>query len=271
LKYHIINGSQEYFPWSNEKGKLLNNQIIETVLPGKSGKIWLGTASGLFCFNSTDNTFNSVVKSFDTSNSLSINTAKPLYEDGEGAIWYGTFGLGMYKIDASGERITKYSYNSSDPESLSENAINCIYQDRAGTMWFATFGAGISVFDPLAHKFELITHDPLNDNSLSSNFIWTVFEAKDGKNALEKAKSYQGTIELLFTDAVMPIMGGLELSEKIKEIYPDIQVLFASGYMDNGIHQEILTGAKGRFINKPYNIQDIMVMIRQLLDEPVSG
>ena len=100
---------------------------------------------------------------------------------------------------------------------------------------------------------------------------YTVVEAKDGKNALEKAKSYQGTIELLFTDAVMPIMGGLELSEKIKEIYPDIQVLFASGYMDNGIHQEILTGAKGRFINKPYNIQDIMVMIRQLLDEPVSG
>ena len=180
LKYHLINGSQEHFPWSNEEGKSIDNQIIETVLPGKSGKIWLGTASGLFCFNSTDNTFKSVVKSFDSSNSLSINTAKPLFEDAEGAIWFGTFGLGMYKIDPTSEGITKYSYNSSDPESLSENAINCIYQDRAGTMWFGTFGAGISILDPLAHKFALITHDPLNDNSLSSNFIWSVFEAKDG-------------------------------------------------------------------------------------------
>ena len=179
LKYHLINGSQEYLSWSNEEGTPIDNQIIETVLPGKSGNVWFGTASGLFCFNSTDNTFKSVVKSFDTSNSMSINTAKPLFEDAEGAIWFGTFGLGMYKVEASGERITKYSYNSSDPESLSENAINCIYQDRAGTMWFGTFGAGISVFDPLAHKFALITHDPLNDNSLSSNFIWSVFEAKD--------------------------------------------------------------------------------------------
>ena len=96
---------------------------------------------------------------------------------------------------------------------------------------------------------------------------YTVIAAADGREALEKVSAYPEPVDLLFTDAVMPIMGGKELSEKIMEIYPDIPVLFASGYMDNGIHQEILTMGKDRFINKPYTIHDIMVKIRQLLDD----
>ncbi len=99
---------------------------------------------------------------------------------------------------------------------------------------------------------------------------YTVIEAENGKDALEQARNHQGTIDLLFTDAVMPVMGGMELSGKIKDIYHDIPVLFASGYTDNGIHQDILTLAKDRFINKPYNIQDVMVRIRRLLDKKES-
>ncbi len=89
---------------------------------------------------------------------------------------------------------------------------------------------------------------------------------KRALEALEKAAAYQGSVDILFTDAVMPIMGGRELSEKIHDIYPDISVLFASGYMDNGIHQEILALGKDRFIHKPYSIKDVIVKIRQLLD-----
>lgn len=99
---------------------------------------------------------------------------------------------------------------------------------------------------------------------------YTVIEAADGKEALEQARSNQGNIDLLFTDAVMPLMGGKELSEKIKDIYPDIPVLFTSGYMDNGIHQDIINLSGDRFISKPYNIQKVMVKIRQVLDNSAS-
>ena len=99
---------------------------------------------------------------------------------------------------------------------------------------------------------------------------YTVIEAENGLDALEKAKKYQGKIDMLFTDAVMPVMGGKELSKKIKDIYPNIPVLFASGYTDNGIHQDIINLGKDHFINKPYNIQQIMAMIRRLLDKKDS-
>ena len=96
---------------------------------------------------------------------------------------------------------------------------------------------------------------------------YTVIDAADGREALEKAAAYQGTIDLLFTDAIMPIMGGKELDEKIKEIYPGVITLFASGYTDDSIHQEIFTLGKDYFINKPYNIQNVMLNIRRLLDD----
>lgn len=95
---------------------------------------------------------------------------------------------------------------------------------------------------------------------------YTVIEAENGMDALEKARKHPGGINLLFTDAVMPVMGGQELSSKIKDMHPKIPVLFASGYTDNGIHQDIIQDGNS-FINKPYNIQQIMVRIRRLLDD----
>jgi PAS domain S-box-containing protein len=99
---------------------------------------------------------------------------------------------------------------------------------------------------------------------------YTVIETEHGLDALEQATHYQGTIDLLFTDVVIPVMGGKELSEKIKEIYPNILILFGSGYMDDSIHQDIIDLGEDHFINKPYNIQDIMAKIRRLLDNPAS-
>ena len=94
---------------------------------------------------------------------------------------------------------------------------------------------------------------------------YQVIAAPDGLKALEKAKNHKGTIDLLFTDVVMPLMGGKELSDKIKELYPDIAILFVSGYLDDSIHKDILS--KGHFINKPYSFKDIFNRIRQLLDK----
>ncbi len=99
---------------------------------------------------------------------------------------------------------------------------------------------------------------------------YTVIEAENGLDALEKAEKNQDGIDLLFTDAVMPLMGGKELSKKIKDIHPDIPILFASGYTDDGIHQDIINLDGNHFINKPYNIQQIMTRIRQLLDKKNS-
>lgn len=99
---------------------------------------------------------------------------------------------------------------------------------------------------------------------------YTILEAENGLKALEVAVKYQGKIDLLFTDIVMPLMGGKELSEKIKNIYPEITIFYASGHMEETVQEEITDLDQEHFIDKPYNINDVMIRIRRLLDKKES-
>jgi len=206
-------------------GRTFPEQEVETLLCDRNGGIWAGTSAGLYRFNQTTGKFMLVIASFNSSNSLSIITHKPICEDSHGFIWYGTFGSGIYKIDPVSGQILHYVNNTADIQSLSENSINCIYEDRTGVVWFGTFGAGISIYDPLAHKFDLIKHDPSNINSLSSNFVWSVFEARDGKiwigtnnKGLNCFDPVMGTFT--FYEHFAGIPGSLS-SSSVREIFED--------------------------------------------------
>ena len=124
------------------------------------------------------------------------------------------------------------------------------------------------------HETILLAEDDEQVRKISSRQLreagYTMLEAENGVEALEVAKSHQGGIDLLFTDVVMPLMGGGALAEKIKKLHPGIVVLFASGYMDDTVQQSIADLGKNQLINKPYNISDVLSRIRQLLDEKIS-
>lgn len=180
-KYYLQDGTSIRCYVETAQGLTDTGIETEKFVADKKGNLWAGTSSGLFRLNKNTGRFELVIASFNSSNSLSIITHKPVWEDKHGFVWYGTFGSGIYKINPFSGQIMHYVNNTADIQSLSENSINCIYEDRAGVLWFGTFGAGISMYDPLAHKFDLVKHDPSNPNSLSSNFVWSVFEANDGK------------------------------------------------------------------------------------------
>lgn len=73
-------------------------------------------------------------------------------------------------------------------------------------------------------------------------------------------------IDLLITDVIMPNMGGIELSKNLKQLDPQLKVLYMSGYTDqeksvDGILQEGVN-----FIYKPATPTDVVKMIGKLLD-----
>ena len=94
---------------------------------------------------------------------------------------------------------------------------------------------------------------------------YTVLEAGDAKEALQICESYDGTIELMVTDLVMPGMDGLELGGKVTDLRPDMKVLYTSGYSEDVITRDGVTEA-GDFLQKPYTPSDLGQRIRQLLD-----
>jgi DNA-binding NtrC family response regulator len=74
------------------------------------------------------------------------------------------------------------------------------------------------------------------------------------------------SLDMLISDLVMPEMGGLEVAKRIKEIVPDIKILFTSGYADNHVilNGEIEPGFN--FIHKPYSLKMLGKKVRAILD-----
>jgi len=96
---------------------------------------------------------------------------------------------------------------------------------------------------------------------------YSVLPAATPIEAVEKARNHSGPIDMLMTDVVMPEMNGRDLSGKITDLYPDIRLLFMSGYTANVIaHQGVLDDGVV-FIQKPFSMGDLIEKVRKVLDE----
>jgi two-component system cell cycle sensor histidine kinase/response regulator CckA len=92
-----------------------------------------------------------------------------------------------------------------------------------------------------------------------------VLEAKDGVEALEVSKQYEGTIHLLMTDIIMPKMRGTEVAIQFAKQRPNTAVIFLSGYTEEAISH--IPGARRiAILEKPYTADSLLRTARQTLD-----
>ena len=96
---------------------------------------------------------------------------------------------------------------------------------------------------------------------------YEVLTASNGHEALHVAREHLGaSIGLVFTDVIMPQMSGKVMAEWLKTTYPDLKILFTSGYTDDAIaHLGVLDGAV-EFLPKPYTPAILIHKVREMLD-----
>ena len=99
---------------------------------------------------------------------------------------------------------------------------------------------------------------------------YRVVTANNGNEALELAGAL-ARIDLLFTDMVMPGIGGAELAATLEATHPEMRVLYASGYTDDTLLRGDVAAASVRYMQKPYSADAVLTRIREILDTPVSG
>ena len=95
---------------------------------------------------------------------------------------------------------------------------------------------------------------------------YKVLTAPDGESALELYSKASRQVDLVILDLIMPGMGGKRCLDGLLELNPHAKVLISSGYSINGATSEALqAGAKG-FIAKPYEIKQMLKLVREVLD-----
>ena len=98
------------------------------------------------------------------------------------------------------------------------------------------------------------------------NLGYRVFSASDGKAALEQLERLEGTVDLLFTDIIMPSMNGHQLTDYVTALYPAVKILYTSGYSQNVAPSAIKPKGRIGMIEKPYRKADLARKVREVLD-----
>jgi CheY-like chemotaxis protein len=94
---------------------------------------------------------------------------------------------------------------------------------------------------------------------------YTVLAAAGTAEAITLAEAHGAKIHLLITDVVMPEMNGRDLAARLQKLYPDLKVLFMSGYTANVIaHHGVLENGV-HFIQKPFSRRDLAARVREAL------
>jgi signal transduction histidine kinase/CheY-like chemotaxis protein len=130
--------------------------------------------------------------------------------------------------------------------------------------------------EPVPHGQETIL--VAEDNEMVRNLVKLVLEqagyqvlaAEDGQEAVSLFERHAQNIHLLFLDVVMPNLGGREVLERIRKIRPSVPVLFASGYNEDAIHTDFVLKDGFHFVQKPYQVKDLLQKVRTALDLRVS-
>jgi two-component system cell cycle sensor histidine kinase/response regulator CckA len=120
----------------------------------------------------------------------------------------------------------------------------------------------------------LVEDDPVLRNLVRimlADAGYQVMVSLSSEHAIQLGRSYEGTIDLLLTDVVMPGAGGREVAEAVAAARPGIKTLYMSGYTDDAVVRHgVLTG-ECNFIQKPFTPAALTRKLRQALDGPTDG
>ena len=117
----------------------------------------------------------------------------------------------------------------------------------------------------------LVVEDDLPILELTQKILtdlgYKVLVSDTPKGAMGMAKERTGKIDLLVTDVIMPEMNGLELANNLQLLYPDLKLIFMSGYTANAIAHHGVLDKGVHFIQKPFSKNDLAKIVRKVLDD----
>src|SRR5471032_176343 len=100
---------------------------------------------------------------------------------------------------------------------------------------------------------------------------YNVLEASGGEEALEIVRAGDVEIHLLVTDVVMPNMDGPTLVRHVKDLKPDLAVIFMSGYAEEAFRRNDQNSEDIHFLPKPFGLKQLAAKVKEVLGGAAVG
>ncbi|HEY2341777.1 MAG TPA: PAS domain S-box protein, partial [Chthoniobacteraceae bacterium] len=122
----------------------------------------------------------------------------------------------------------------------------------------------------------LYVEDEISVRSLTAHVLrrlgYTVLEAGDGKQARIIVETQNGRgIDLLFSDVVLPDLGGRELADWVRSRNNRTKLLFTSGYVDEVVLRRHGLDSGTAFLQKPFSPADLARKVREVIETNGNG
>jgi two-component system, cell cycle sensor histidine kinase and response regulator CckA len=99
---------------------------------------------------------------------------------------------------------------------------------------------------------------------------YRVLEARSGQEAVRLLRRGAHRIQGVLTDVAMPGIGGRELGETIAQCWPQIRVLYMSGFAETRMVSAGQLDPTQPFIQKPFTSEQLGSRVRELLGDRVE-
>ncbi|MEM8931267.1 MAG: PAS domain S-box protein [Acidobacteriota bacterium] len=96
-------------------------------------------------------------------------------------------------------------------------------------------------------------------------FGFAVITASDGREAVDRVLAEGDRIDLVLLDLTMPNMDGEQAFEAIRALQPELEILLSSGYDRSEIMERFTSHQIGGFVQKPYEIEELLSEVRRAL------
>ncbi|MBT6244289.1 MAG: PAS domain S-box protein [Gammaproteobacteria bacterium] len=145
-----------------------------------------------------------------------------------------------------------------------------IYLPRAGEVekYYSIPDKAIQQNSAMSGTILVVEDDPAVQKILTRALISDGFEvlgAENGEQGYEIALRHSKQINLVITDVVMPKLGGPEMVRRLMVSFPDMKVIYVSGYSDNKLESSDIDNPRAEFLAKPYSYKDLKGLTSKLL------
>ena len=143
--------------------------------------IWVGTFSGLDCYDPTIDKWEHYTRYGDSPNTLSHHSVLSLHKDMQGNIWVGTYYGGVNVFNPSKTSNHFYYAEPLQEDYLSFPVVGKMAEDSSGRLWICTEGGGLNCYNADTGIFTRYQHRKGDASSVGSNNLKSIFYRKENE------------------------------------------------------------------------------------------